>query len=225
MAIAHRNSRWSSRSRSASTSAASGATRPEGRRFPVIDPATEESLCEVADATPEDAMAALDAAVAVQAEWGASAPNDRARSSGTPSSCSPSGPTSWHADDAGDGQAAGRVQVRDRVRGRLLPLVLGRGPAPRRLLQAVRQRHEPGAHDEAADRAEPDDHALELPHGDGHAQGGPGGGGGMHDRDEAGAAHAAVDAGAGPDPGGGGACPAGCSTSSPPRPAARSPRR
>jgi succinate-semialdehyde dehydrogenase / glutarate-semialdehyde dehydrogenase len=44
----------------------------------VIDPATEEPLCEVADGTPEDAAAALDAAVAKQAEWGASAPNDRA---------------------------------------------------------------------------------------------------------------------------------------------------
>jgi succinate-semialdehyde dehydrogenase / glutarate-semialdehyde dehydrogenase len=49
-----------------------------GGTLSVIDPATEESLCEVADATPEDAIAALDAAVAVQAEWGASAPNDRA---------------------------------------------------------------------------------------------------------------------------------------------------
>ncbi len=44
----------------------------------VIDPATEEPLAEVADATPEDAMTALDAAVAKQAEWGASPPNDRA---------------------------------------------------------------------------------------------------------------------------------------------------
>jgi succinate-semialdehyde dehydrogenase/glutarate-semialdehyde dehydrogenase len=44
----------------------------------VIDPATEEPLTEVADATPEDAMAALDAAVEKQVEWGASAPNDRA---------------------------------------------------------------------------------------------------------------------------------------------------
>jgi len=44
----------------------------------VIDPATEEAICEVADATPEDAMAALDAAVEAQAEWGGSAPNDRA---------------------------------------------------------------------------------------------------------------------------------------------------
>jgi succinate-semialdehyde dehydrogenase / glutarate-semialdehyde dehydrogenase len=44
----------------------------------VLDPATEEPICEVADATPEDAMAALDAAVEAQKEWGTSAPNDRA---------------------------------------------------------------------------------------------------------------------------------------------------
>jgi succinate-semialdehyde dehydrogenase / glutarate-semialdehyde dehydrogenase len=49
-----------------------------GGTLEVLDPATEEPLCEIADGTPEDAMAALDAAVAMQAEWGASAPNDRA---------------------------------------------------------------------------------------------------------------------------------------------------
>jgi succinate-semialdehyde dehydrogenase/glutarate-semialdehyde dehydrogenase len=49
-----------------------------GATFPVVDPATEEPLCEVADATPEDAMAALDAAVEAQREWGEGAPNDRA---------------------------------------------------------------------------------------------------------------------------------------------------
>src|ERR671928_39887 len=37
---------------------ASGGGTLEG-----IDPATEEAICEVADGTPEDAMAALDAAV------------------------------------------------------------------------------------------------------------------------------------------------------------------
>src|SRR5919205_21197 len=40
--------------------------------------ATEEALCEVADGTPEDAMAALDAAVETQKEWAGLAPNDRA---------------------------------------------------------------------------------------------------------------------------------------------------
>jgi succinate-semialdehyde dehydrogenase / glutarate-semialdehyde dehydrogenase len=49
-----------------------------GGTLAVVDPATEESLCEIADGTPEDAMAALDAAVESQREWGASAPNDRA---------------------------------------------------------------------------------------------------------------------------------------------------
>src|SRR6266536_3273324 len=41
-----------------------------GRTLPVEDPATGETLCEVADATVEDARSALDAAVAAQAEIG-----------------------------------------------------------------------------------------------------------------------------------------------------------
>src|SRR5688500_4764410 len=49
-----------------------------GGTLEVLDPATEEPLCEVADATPDDAMAALDAAVEAREEWAASAPNDRA---------------------------------------------------------------------------------------------------------------------------------------------------
>ena len=49
-----------------------------GGTLEVLDPSTEESICEVADATPDDAMAALDAAVAAQKEWAATPPNDRA---------------------------------------------------------------------------------------------------------------------------------------------------
>ena len=49
-----------------------------GATLEVLDPATEEPLCEIADGTPEDALAALDAAVEMQKEWGASPPNDRA---------------------------------------------------------------------------------------------------------------------------------------------------
>jgi succinate-semialdehyde dehydrogenase/glutarate-semialdehyde dehydrogenase len=49
-----------------------------GDTLEVIDPATEEPLCAVADGTPEDAAAALDAASEMRAEWAASAPNDRA---------------------------------------------------------------------------------------------------------------------------------------------------
>jgi succinate-semialdehyde dehydrogenase/glutarate-semialdehyde dehydrogenase len=48
-----------------------------GRTFGVEDPATGETLCEIADATPEDALAALDAAVEAQASWAATPPNER----------------------------------------------------------------------------------------------------------------------------------------------------
>jgi succinate-semialdehyde dehydrogenase / glutarate-semialdehyde dehydrogenase len=48
-----------------------------GETLAVEDPATGETLCEIADGTPEDAKAALDAAVAMQAEWAATAPNER----------------------------------------------------------------------------------------------------------------------------------------------------
>jgi succinate-semialdehyde dehydrogenase / glutarate-semialdehyde dehydrogenase len=48
-----------------------------GETLTVEDPATGEALCEVADATPEDATAALDAAVEKQEEWAATPPNRR----------------------------------------------------------------------------------------------------------------------------------------------------
>jgi succinate-semialdehyde dehydrogenase/glutarate-semialdehyde dehydrogenase len=49
----------------------------EGATFAVEDPATGEPLCEVADATPDDALAALGAAADAQAEWAATAPRER----------------------------------------------------------------------------------------------------------------------------------------------------
>ena len=49
----------------------------EGATMPVEDPSTGESLCEVADATPTDATAALDAAVEAQAEWAKHPPRER----------------------------------------------------------------------------------------------------------------------------------------------------
>jgi succinate-semialdehyde dehydrogenase/glutarate-semialdehyde dehydrogenase len=48
-----------------------------GGTLPVEDPSTGEALCEVADATVEDARAALDAAVAAQADWAATPPRER----------------------------------------------------------------------------------------------------------------------------------------------------
>jgi succinate-semialdehyde dehydrogenase/glutarate-semialdehyde dehydrogenase len=43
----------------------------------VEDPSTGETIATIADATPEDASAALDAACAVQAEWAAHPPRER----------------------------------------------------------------------------------------------------------------------------------------------------
>ncbi|WP_392507315.1 NAD-dependent succinate-semialdehyde dehydrogenase [Naumannella halotolerans] len=48
-----------------------------GATFDVVNPATEEVLAVVADGAAADATAALDAAVAVQAEWAATAPRER----------------------------------------------------------------------------------------------------------------------------------------------------
>jgi len=45
--------------------------------FDVLDPANDEVLTTVADATAEDAMAALDAACAVQDQWAATPPRER----------------------------------------------------------------------------------------------------------------------------------------------------
>ncbi len=49
----------------------------EGATLSVEDPATGEALCEIADATPDDAVAALDAAVEAQADWAGRAPRER----------------------------------------------------------------------------------------------------------------------------------------------------
>jgi succinate-semialdehyde dehydrogenase / glutarate-semialdehyde dehydrogenase len=48
-----------------------------GATLDVEDPSTAEPFTAVADATPEDATAALDACVAVQAEWAAHPPRER----------------------------------------------------------------------------------------------------------------------------------------------------
>jgi succinate-semialdehyde dehydrogenase / glutarate-semialdehyde dehydrogenase len=48
-----------------------------GETLAVEDPSTGEALVEVADATADDAVAALDAAVAVQDEWAAHPPRER----------------------------------------------------------------------------------------------------------------------------------------------------
>nr|MBA2440136.1 aldehyde dehydrogenase family protein [Thermoleophilaceae bacterium] len=47
-----------------------------GTMIEVEDPATGETLCEVADAQPEDATAALGAACEAQAGWAAQPPRE-----------------------------------------------------------------------------------------------------------------------------------------------------
>jgi succinate-semialdehyde dehydrogenase/glutarate-semialdehyde dehydrogenase len=56
-----------------------GAWRPaaEGRTFDVEDPSTGAVLCAVADATPADGLAALDAATKAQDRWGQHPPRAR----------------------------------------------------------------------------------------------------------------------------------------------------
>ena len=46
-------------------------------RFPVENPADGQTLCEVADASPADGVAALDAAAGAQAAWAAHPPRER----------------------------------------------------------------------------------------------------------------------------------------------------
>jgi succinate-semialdehyde dehydrogenase/glutarate-semialdehyde dehydrogenase len=54
-----------------------GEWRDTDATLAVEDPSTGETIAEVADATPEDATAALDAAVAVQQEWANHPPRER----------------------------------------------------------------------------------------------------------------------------------------------------
>ena len=50
----------------------------DGGTFPVLDPATEESLTDVADGTADDALDAVGAAHAALPAWAATAPRQRA---------------------------------------------------------------------------------------------------------------------------------------------------
>src|ERR1700737_3659059 len=54
-----------------------GEERPGSSTFNVLDPSDDQVLIAAADAPPADAIAALDAACAVQAEWAATAPRER----------------------------------------------------------------------------------------------------------------------------------------------------
>ncbi|AEF42045.1 NAD-dependent succinate-semialdehyde dehydrogenase [Hoyosella subflava] len=54
-----------------------GQWRETEKTFAVTDPSTGETLCDVADANPDEAMAALDAAAKAQAGWAATPARER----------------------------------------------------------------------------------------------------------------------------------------------------
>jgi succinate-semialdehyde dehydrogenase/glutarate-semialdehyde dehydrogenase len=54
-----------------------GEERPGSSTFDVLNPATDEVLVSVANATADDGIAALDAAAAVESEWAATPPRER----------------------------------------------------------------------------------------------------------------------------------------------------
>ena len=54
-----------------------GEERPGSTTFDVLNPATDEVLTSIANATPEDGIAALDAAEAAQKDWAATPPRER----------------------------------------------------------------------------------------------------------------------------------------------------
>nr|WP_267467556.1 NAD-dependent succinate-semialdehyde dehydrogenase [Nocardia transvalensis] len=54
-----------------------GQWRTTAATMPVTDPATGQPLCEVADASAADGLAALDAAAAAQADWARTPPRER----------------------------------------------------------------------------------------------------------------------------------------------------
>ncbi len=66
-----------------------------GASLEVHDPATGKRLTSVADATPADAVAALDAAVGAQHEWAGHPPRERGRSCAGPTRRCTSRWTTW----------------------------------------------------------------------------------------------------------------------------------
>ena len=197
-----------------------------GETFAVENPSTGETLCEIADGTPDDAMAALDAAVAAQAEWAATTPNERTEI--------------LHKAFEALGERADELAL-------LMTLEMGKAVAESKAEityaaeffrwfsgEALRV---DGYYKNAGNGAsrvlvmrQPVGpcllhHPLELPDGDGHPQDRPGDRRRMHDGRQAGPAHAALDDRPGRSSSRSAACRRASSTSSPARPRATSPVR
>ena len=166
-----------------------------GARFEVHDPADESVITDVADGNTDDAMAALDAAVAAQAEWAATAPRERGEILRRSFEA-----IIDQADDFAElislemgktlAEAKGEVDLRRGV----LPLVRRGGRAHPRPLDAGAGGRLAAADDPQAGRPVPVHHPVELPAGDGHPQDRPGDRRRLHDGGQARRAHAADDA-------------------------------
>ena len=143
----------------------------DGETIDVEDPATGKTLTSVASASVEDGAAALDAAVAAQADWAATAPRERAELLRSAFEL-----VTERADEFAMlmtlemgkplAQSKGEVTYGAeffrwfseevvRIAGRWSTCPDGNDPAD---------------DDEAAGRPDADDHAVELPAGDGHPQ-------------------------------------------------------
>ena len=164
----------------------------------MFDPADGSVLTDVADASTDDAMAALDAAAGAQAEWAATAPRARGEILRTAFEL-----LTDRADEFAElmslemgktiAEAKGEVtygaeffrwyaEEAVRIHGRWMHDPAGGQPA---------------AHDQEAGGAVPVRHPVELPARHGHPQDRSGRGGRLHDGGQAGLADAADDAGPG----------------------------
>ena len=166
-----------------------------GKTLKVYDPATGAVVKEIADASPADGKAALDAAVEAFPAWAAT-PRARARRDPPPRVRPAAGAQGGlrAAHDDRDGQAARRGARRGRLR-RRVPALVQRGdrahPGP---LRAEPRGHRP--HDRVAASGRPvlPHHAVELPARDGDPQDRARARRRLHRRHQAGRAHAADDA-------------------------------
>ena len=169
----------------------------------VEDPSTGETLCEVADASAEDASAALGAAVAARPECATIAPRER-------------GEILRRAFETITARADELALVMTLEMGKPLKeskaeIIYGAEFLRWFSEQAVRidgryavapNGQGTAADDEAAGGAVPAHHAVELPAGDGHPEGRARDRGRLHDGRQARPADATLDVDAGQDPGG-----------------------
>ena len=170
----------------------------DGSTIDIEDPATGETLTKVASATPEDGKAALDAAVAAQTDWAATAPRERGEILRSAFDL-----ITERADyfamlmtlEMGKPLAQSKGEVT--YGAEFFLLVLRGSRAHRRPLGHLARRQHPADDDETAGRPNADDHAVELPAGHGHPQDRSGDRRRLHDGGQARSADPSHDAGAG----------------------------